>query len=375
MNDPKEGSPMKPTRRKCISIVTPCYNEEDNVADCHAAVRELFATELADYDCEHVFCDNASTDATPVILEQLAAEDPGVKVILHAGNFGVFRSMFNGLMATSGDAVVVLLAADLQDPPELIVDFVGRWEQGFDIVYGIRAEREEGRLLQFSRHVYYQAVSRLGNVRMLPQVSEFQLIDRAVVEALRRFDDYYPYLRGMIAYCGFRSIGIPHAWKARRKGLSKNHLHSLVDQGLNGLVAWTTLPLRLCMLFGAATALAGATFGLSSMALSAFYYHEITGPGIPALLAAVVFFAGVILFVLGYMSEYLMAIQAQVRRRPAVVERKRMNFTGVDGSPTGGGSLAGDGRLNPIAGILDGASRSSAAHVVVSARLVGARRD
>ncbi len=367
---------MIPRRRKRISIVTPCYNEEENVVDCHRAVRELFATELAGYDREHIFCDNASTDSTAAVLERVAADDPDVKLILHAGNFGVFRSMYNGLMATSGDAVVVLLAADLQDPPELIVDFVARWEQGYDIVHGIRAEREEGRLLRLARHVYYQAVSRLGSVRMAPQVSEFQLIDRAVVEALSRFDDYYPYVRGMIAYCGFRSIGIPHAWKARRKGVSKNRLYSLLDQALNGLVAWTSAPLRLCMLFGTLTAVGGACGGLASMGLSAFYFRELTGPGIPALLATVVFFAGMILFVLGYMGEYLMAIQSQVRRRPAVVERRRVNFDLDHDLTLGDRPRSAEARLPEFAGAaLAGPSRSSMARSVASIRPNPARHD
>jgi glycosyltransferase involved in cell wall biosynthesis len=357
---------MKTTARRRISIVTPCYNEEDNVADCHAAVCELFATELIEYEREHVFCDNASSDATPAILERLAATDPHVKVIFHAGNFGVFRSMFNGLLATSGDAVVVLLAADLQDPPELIVDFVRRWEQGYEIVYGIRAEREEGRLMRLARHAYYQAVSRLGSVRMQPQVSEFQLVDRSVVEALRQFDDYYPYLRGMIAYCGFRSTGIPHSWKARRKGVSKNRLYCLVDQGLNGLVGWTTLPLRACMAFGGLAALAGLAFGVGSLGYSAFWLRELSGPGIPALLAVVTFFSGVLLFVLGYMGEYLMAIQAQVRRRPAVVERRRLNF----GLPTA--PRCSQDRRAAIGQILDA---PAAPHATLALRLPATDHD
>jgi len=355
--------------RRSISIITPCFNEEDNVADCYEAVRELFDAELPEYDYEHLFCDNASTDATPALLERLAAADARVKVILHAGNFGVFRSMFNGLRASSGDAVVVLLAADLQDPPELIVDFVRRWEQGYEIVYGIRAEREEGRWLRLARSAYYQAVSRLGNVDMRPQVSEFQLIDRSVVEALRQFDDYYPYLRGMIAYCGFRAIGIPHSWRARRKGVSKHRLYNLVDQGLNGLVGWTTLPLRLCMLFGGLTAMAGLAIGLASAAHTAFWLGEIAPPGIPALLAAVTFFSGVLLFVLGYMSEYLMAIQAQVRRRPPVVERKRLNF-----APPGAGTTAprvGRSRADAMHEVF---SAPPAPHAVVAAR-IGAPND
>ncbi|MBN8628439.1 MAG: glycosyltransferase family 2 protein, partial [Planctomycetes bacterium] len=150
--------------RKVISIVTPCYNEELNVVDCYEAVRDLFANTLTDYDFEHVFCDNASTDQTPGLLAGLAARDPRVKVIFNAGNFGPFRSMFNGLMSTSGDAVVVLLAADLQDPPEVIAEFVKHWEAGYEIVHAVRSQREEGPIMRGVRHVYYRTVRKFADI-------------------------------------------------------------------------------------------------------------------------------------------------------------------------------------------------------------------
>ena len=122
-------------RRKVISIVTPCYNEQDNVLPCYEAVKRVFEEQLPEYDCEHVFCDNASTDSTPEVLRDLAVRDPRVKVIFNARNFGPFCSTFNGLLNTTGDAVVVLLAVDLQDPPEVVVEFVKKWEQGYQVVF------------------------------------------------------------------------------------------------------------------------------------------------------------------------------------------------------------------------------------------------
>jgi polyisoprenyl-phosphate glycosyltransferase len=317
---------MTSQTRKCISIVTPCYNEELNVMDCYQVIKDLFATHFPQHDYEHIFCDNASQDRTPAMLANLAARDPRVKVILNAGNFGPFRSMFNGLMASSGDAVVVMVA-DLQDPPELIVDFIKKWELGYDIVYGIRQQREEGSLLRMVRHVYYRTVSRLASIHVPPDVSEFQLIDRKVVDALREFDDYYPYIRGMIAYCGFRSTGIPHVWRARKKGFSKNRLYHLVDQGLNGLISLSNLPMRACMLLGCTVAAMSMVYAVIAMAIAAFYFRQIAAPGIPTLIVALFFFSGVILFFLGVMGEYISAIHSQVRRRPSVVERARFNFT------------------------------------------------
>lgn len=312
--------------RKVISIVTPCYNEELNVADCYEAVRDLFAGTLVDYDFEHVFCDNASTDQTPGLLAGLAARDPRVKVIFNAGNFGPFRSMFNGLMSTSGDAVVVLLAADLQDPPEVIAEFVKHWEAGYEIVHAVRSQREEGPIMRGVRHVYYRTVRKFAGIDVKADVSEFQLIDKAVVDALRQFDDYYPYIRGMIAYCGFRSIGVPSTWKARKKGFSKNRLYHLIDQGLNGLISLSNLPMRLCMFAGSSMAACTILYAVVNLVVGIVYYRELASPGITTLIVALFFFMGVTLFFLGVLGEYISAIHAQVRRKPIVVERGRLNF-------------------------------------------------
>jgi polyisoprenyl-phosphate glycosyltransferase len=312
--------------RKLISIVTPCYNEQLNIEDCYRAVREVMERDLPAYDYEHVFCDNASTDESPQVLAKVAAQDVRVKVIFNARNVGPFCSTFNGLVNTQGDAVVVLLAADLQDPPSVVVEFVKQWEAGHEIVYGIRAVRQEGFILRNVRHVYYRTVTKLAHMPIPADVGEFQLIDRQVVDALRQFDDHYPYIRGMIASCGFRSVGVPYTWKARAKGLSKNRIYHLIDQGLNGMISFSRLPMRLCMGFG---------FGLSILsimfAMFAFGWHLVNNgsaipPGVPTLIVAMFFFAGVQLFFFGVIGEYISAIHMQVRKKPLVIERGRLNF-------------------------------------------------
>jgi polyisoprenyl-phosphate glycosyltransferase len=312
--------------RKVISVVTPCFNEQDNVADCYEAVKRVFAEQLPDYDFEHLFCDNASTDGTVAVLRELAGKDPHVRVIVNARNFGPFCSTFNGLMNTSGDAVVVLLAADLQDPPELIVDFVRRWEQGYQVVYGIRKDREEGFLMHRIRRLYYWTVSHFADITIPPNVGEFQLIDRVIVEALHQFDDHYPYVRGMIAHCGFRATGIEYTWKARKKGFSKNRLYHLVDQGLNGLVSFTKVPLRLCLLGGFCLAGLSLLYAFLSFAYHLCCHGELVPPGIPTLIVALFFFSGVQLFFFGVLGEYVSAVHFQVRKRPLVIERERINF-------------------------------------------------
>lgn len=311
---------------KLISIVTPCFNEEPNVRECRDTVREIFATELAGYDYEHIFCDNASTDATLERLREMAAEDRHVRVIANARNFGPFNSMFNGMLAARGDAVIPFLPADLQDPPQLIPEFVRRWESGYEIVYGVRAERDESTALHAVRRAYYRLVSRFANMDIPLNAGEFTLIDRKVHTALRECDDYYPYLRGLIANCGFRSTQVPYAWRARKRGFSKNNTYALIDQGLNGLISFTNVPMRLVMFTGFGIAAAALLYAFATLLVSVLWYRELSAPGIQTLIVALFFFSGVQLFVLGFLGEYISAIHFQVRRRPLVVERERLNF-------------------------------------------------
>jgi glycosyltransferase involved in cell wall biosynthesis len=316
------------TKPKLISIVTPCYNEALNVRACRDAVRQIFESELPGYDYEHIFCDNDSKDGTPRILRELAAEDRHVKVILNSRNFGPFRSMFNGILSASGDAVLCFLPADLQDPPQLIPQMVERWESGYEVVYGVRAQREESFLMRSIRRAYYRLVTRLADIEIPMNVGEFQLVDRCVVDALHQFDDYYPYVRGMIASCGFQSISLEYTWKRRERGFSKNRLYHLVDQGLNGLVSFTNVPLRLCTFFGLALSCLTLLYGVTALVLNLVYYRQMAAPGIPTLIVAVFFFSGIQLFFLGFLGEYVGAIHSQVRKRPMVIERGRLNFHG-----------------------------------------------
>ena len=317
--------------RNLISIVTPCYNEADNVEECARAVREVFARELPDCDFEHLFCDNASTDATPLKLAAMAARDRRIKVILNARNVGPFRSMFHGLLSTSGDAVVVMLPADLQDPPEVIPAMVAAWRNGHEVVQGIRQEREEGPVMRAARRLYYKTVRTFANIDIPENVGEFQLVDRVIVEALRGFDDHYPYIRGMIAACGFRRASVAYTWKARARGMSKNRLYHLIDQALNGLISFTNVPLRICMGFGLVISAGSLLFALASLVVNLTASGRLAAPGIPTLIVAVFFFAGLQLFFFGVLGEYIASIHAQVRKRPLVIERARLNFDDVPG--------------------------------------------
>jgi glycosyltransferase involved in cell wall biosynthesis len=312
--------------RKTISIVTPCYNEELNVRECYETVRDIFASELTGYDREHIFCDNDSADQSLAILREIAAHDPAVKVILNARNFGPLKNTFNGVMAATGDAVLLFLPADLQDPPELLPQFVRLWEQGHEIVYGIRAEREEGLLMRNVRGLYYRVLTKFAEVSVPPGVGDFQLVDRRVVDAMREVRDAYPFMRMMTFECGGRAIGVPYTWRARKRGFSKNRAAALVDQAINGLVSFTTAPLRLGLVFGFGLSILSMAFAIVNFVIGLLRFGEVAEPGIMTLIVALFFFSGVQLFFMGMIGEYILAIYNQVREKPVVFERERINF-------------------------------------------------
>lgn len=311
--------------RKTISVVTPCYNEELNVNDVYDAVRKVFDEHLPGYRREHIFCDNASTDATPTLLRALAEKDPAVKVIFNARNFGPTRSTYNGITSASGDAILMFMPADMQDPPELLPQFVGLWEQGYEIVYGIRATRSEGLVMKSIRRAYYRLIAATSYIKVPPDVGDFQLIDHKVLAAMRRTRDAFPYIRMMTFEAGFRAVGVPYHWQARRKGMSKNRFFNLVDEGLNGLITFTSVPLRLCLYAGTLISFLAMLYAAITV-VYALAHGGVAQPGIATLIVALFFFSGVQLFFLGLLGEYIIAIYGQVREKPMVIERERLNF-------------------------------------------------
>ena len=325
----KRPTARRSTKRKVISVVTPCFNEEEGIRACYEAVKRVFDTDLPGYDREHVFCDNASSDRTVEILREIAAGDPAVRIIVNARNFGPMRSHFNGVRAAGGDAVVLFVPADLQDPPEKIPEFVALWEQGFEVVYGVRAERIEKFPMKQIRKLYYRMVSGATYLDMPPDVGDFQLVDRRVHDVMKRFDDSYPYTRAMAFEIGFKQTSVSYTVRERTHGISKNRLLHLIDQGMNGLISYSTTPIRLMLLFGMAIAALAVGFALFNVVFTLFADQDVPR-GTPLLISAIFFFAGVQLFFLGFLGEYLLAIYQQVRKRPLVVERERINFPDTD---------------------------------------------
>lgn len=313
---------------KKISIVSPCFNEEDNVEACYRTVREIFERDLPGYEREHIFVDNASTDRTVEILRRIAAEDPCVKVVVNSRNFGVYRSTFNGLRHATGDATLCMLPVDLQDPPELLPEFVKLWESGYDVVAGARSTREEGFFLRTARKIFYRIVNALSDFELSPDVGEFQLIDRKVLNAVLAHNDNYPYIRGIIASVGFRKVIIPYTWRARKRGVSKHSMMMLTDQALNAIFAFTRAPLRFCSLAGFGIAILSILFSIVSVVL--WFLGVGDAPrGTTTIIVALFFLSGVQLLFIGLMGEYITAIHNQVRGGPCVIERELINIPKV----------------------------------------------
>lgn len=311
---------------KTITVVSPCYNEEENVRTCYETVKSIFATSLPNYRLEHIFADNASTDRTVDILREIAAEDLALKVILNARNFGPFRSLFNGLRYATGDAIVVFMPVDLQDPPELIPEFVRHWENGIEIVAGARANREETFMLRTCRRIFYKIVNGLSDFEIPEDVGEFQLIDRKVWQAVIAHDDHYPYIRGIIASCGFKRLIVPYTWRERKRGISKNNLPRLIDQALNGIFSFTNAPMRVCTFAGFGLAFLCILYAIVAL-LSFLIMPDAAPRGTLTLIVSLFFLSGIQLVFIGILGEYVTSIHAQVRRGPIVVERERLNVS------------------------------------------------
>jgi glycosyltransferase involved in cell wall biosynthesis len=311
---------------KKISIYTPCYNEEKNVELCYEAIRDLMKNKLPSFDYEHIFGDNCSEDNTLNILKRLAKKDKKVKLIAYSRNFGAFNSYFNGLLASSGDGIIPFFPADLQDPPEIILKMVEKWESGFEVIYGRKIGREEGFIMRSLRQVFYTIVNKTSTINIPKNVGEFVLIDKKVQDALRQFDDYYPYLRGMIASCGYKYAFIDYIWRKRKYGKSTGNPLILLDNAINGIISFSNIPMRLCMIFGFSLSGLSLAYSIYSLISSIIYYQRITTPGIPLLITALFFFFGITLFFIGVLGEYISAIHFQVRKKPLVIEAERINF-------------------------------------------------
>jgi glycosyltransferase involved in cell wall biosynthesis len=307
---------------KKISIVTPCFNEQDNVQELYERVRAIMMNFA--YEYEHLFVDNASTDGTGTILKRLSAQDARVKVIFNTRNFGHIRSPYYGLLQASGDAVI-MMASDLQDPPENIPEFVYKWEEGYKIVVGVKTHSEELGVIFLLRSMYYRVLRSLSDVRLIDNFTGFGLYDRKVIEVLRQFNDPYPYFRGLIADIGFEIAEIKFTQPRRKRGISKNNIYTLYDMAMLGVVSYTKVPLRLAAMLGFISAAVSFLVGLAYLVYKLIDWQDFT-LGLAPVIIGLFFMGSVQLLFLGIVGEYIGSIYTLAVRRPLVIERERINF-------------------------------------------------
>lgn len=311
------------SNKKFISVVTPCYKEELNVNELYTQVKAVFAG-LPDYDYEHIFIDNASPDRTADILKDLARQDPRVKVIINIRNFGHIRSPYYALLQTSGQAVL-LIASDLQDPPNLIPDFLNKWEEGYEVVVGVKNKSEESRLIFTVRKIYYSLIKKFSDIEQIKNFTGFGLYSNKFIDVLRKLNDPYPYFRGLITEIGFRRTEIIYTQPARKRGKSSNNFYSLYDLAMLGFVNHSKVPLRLASFIGFGASLLSLITGIIYFVYKILYWDRFEA-GLAPLIIGIFFFSSVQLFFIGVIGEYVGAIYTQVRQRPLVIEKERINF-------------------------------------------------
>ena len=315
---------------KKLSIITPCYNEEVNVEICAQELKKVMQEKLSGYNYEHIFADNASTDSTLVKLRELAAKDDHIKVISNSRNVGPFRNMWNAMKSATGDAVVPLLPADLQDPPSVIPELVKHWEQGFLVTYGVRANREESIIMRMARGLYYRIIKKFASAVIPLNSGEFLLADKKVIDSILIVDDQYPYIRGLIAQTGVKSASVPYTWVRRERGKSKNSFISLIDQAINGFVSTSRVPARLALMGGFLLSFLGFAYAIFTAVM--VLISDGTAPvGIPTIIVGIFLLGGVQLLFLGLIGEYILSIHGQVRRTPPMFEVERINLKEKNG--------------------------------------------
>jgi polyisoprenyl-phosphate glycosyltransferase len=309
------------TGKKLISIIVPVLNEEENVERLYEAVTQVMGTLEARYDFELIFTDNHSTDSTFGTIERIAAADPRVRGFRFSKNFGFQRSILTGYMRANGDAVIQI-DADLQDPPELIPLFIDKWEEGFDVVYGLRRSRQEGWLIGFCRKVFYSLIDKLSEDDLPQAAGDFRLVSRRIVDLMREVDDYHPYLRGLIASFGFDQVGIPYDRAPRTRGASKFPFFRLLALAVDGILVHSVIPLRIATFVGLFMSLV-MFLGIIGYAASRIFLGHDWPPGFAT--TTVLLLLGIVLngLFLGIVGEYLGRMYQQVKKRPVtIIERE-----------------------------------------------------
>ncbi len=309
--------------RPLLSIVTPCYNEEDNVDELYTRIKATIVG-LMKYEFELIFIDNHSTDGTVAKLKKLAASDPMVKLIVNTRNFGHIRSPYYGIIQSRGVATIYL-ASDLQDPPELIPEFIRYWEEGYKLVMAVKPVSKGAAWIHALRKTYYRLLDGISNISILADSTGFGLYDREVLDHVRRIDDPYPFLRGLICELGYEIKTIPFAQPRRLRGISKNNFYTLYDIAMLGIVSHSKVPIRIAAFAGFALGMLSVLAAIVFLILKLLFWDSFP-MGIAPLVIGMFFMFGILMLFIGILGEYIGAIHTYVQKRPPVVEKERINF-------------------------------------------------
>ena len=308
---------------KTISIVTHAYNEEGNIEALYYRVREIMQA-YPQYLYEHVFIDNHSTDSTVAILTRLAEADKNVKVIVNARNFGHIRSPIHALFQARGD-VMIGIASDFQEPPDLIPQMIEAWQQGYLMVLCVKRSSGENGFVYWLRRQYYRTVERLSSVETIQNYTGFGLYDRKVVDLVKSFNDPYPYFRGIIAEISLPNKRIYFDQPARKRGITKNNFYTLYDIAMLGLVSTSKVPLRLATFAGFCGAGLSFVIAFIYLVLKLTFWRTFS-VGVAPMLIGLFFIMSIQLVFMGIVGEYVGAIYTKVQQRPFAIEQERLNF-------------------------------------------------
>lgn len=309
---------------KKISVMIPCYNEEENARPIYEAVRDELLRSCPNYDYEILFIDNKSQDRTREIIREICKEDPRVKAIFNAKNFGQFNSPYYGILQTTGDCTITM-CADFQDPVEMIPQFVSEWEKGYKIVIGRKTESKENPFVYFLRGCYYKLIKKMSSCEQIEQFTGFGLYDSSFVQTMRDLKDPTPFIRGIVAELGPERKEIEYTQPQRRAGKTHNNWYSLYDAAMLSFTSYTKVGLRLATFIGFISAGISFLIGLIYLIAKICFWNSFT-MGYAPMMIAVFFMSGIQLGFLGFMGEYIMAMNTRIMNRPLVVEEERLNF-------------------------------------------------
>lgn len=312
---------------KKISIVIPCFNEQDNVEPAYVQIKDVFE-KLPEYSWEMIFMDNDSTDLTRERLRALCEKDKRVKAIFNTRNFGPDCNTINGFFAATGDCVV-WICCDLQEPPEMIIDMVRKWEQGEKLVWGQKTETQESFVMATCRKIYYWLISKFAETKQYQHCTAWGLYDRMIVEELRKLNDPNPVLRNIIPNLGYKPCLLLYRQRNRERGKSSYNFFRYFDYALNSVVHTTKVPMKVMIYFGAICGTISFLIGCFYLFRKLLFWNEFT-LGLAPVIVSVTFISSVQIFFLGIMGEYILAILDRVGFTKHVVEKERINFDEED---------------------------------------------